>query len=144
VAHYICELGERALQQHDAEAALNYADQALDEDQACVRAGLLRGRCCESRGDFGAAVQAYRQVEEQDAGLAPEVTVALQRCYAALGDNAARQGAADVDAAGQRPGAHEARYRCVACGFSSRKLFWQCPGCQGWSTVKPIAAGDVK
>jgi lipopolysaccharide biosynthesis regulator YciM len=30
------------------------------------------------------------------------------------------------------------RYRCDECGFSSRKLFWQCPGCQRWSSVNPI------
>jgi lipopolysaccharide biosynthesis regulator YciM len=31
------------------------------------------------------------------------------------------------------------RYRCDACGFTSRKLFWQCPGCQSWISVKPLS-----
>lgn len=31
-------------------------------------------------------------------------------------------------------------YRCVQCGFSSKSLFWLCPSCHHWSTVKPIQA----
>jgi lipopolysaccharide biosynthesis regulator YciM len=30
------------------------------------------------------------------------------------------------------------RYRCKHCGFSSRTLYWQCPGCKRWGTIKPI------
>lgn len=29
-------------------------------------------------------------------------------------------------------------YRCQACGFSGRRLHWQCPTCHGWSTIRPI------
>jgi lipopolysaccharide biosynthesis regulator YciM len=156
VAHYVCELGELALQQRDLERALRHADQALDDDPGCVRATLLRGRCYEAQGDFRAAVDAYRQVQEQDASLIPEVIGALERCYAALGEPAASQAgqasgtAADCAeddvavVAARRSGVGEARYRCEACGFSSRKLFWQCPGCRSWSTVKPITAGNAQ
>ncbi len=28
-------------------------------------------------------------------------------------------------------------YRCRHCGFESKTLYWQCPGCKHWSTVKP-------
>ena len=33
---------------------------------------------------------------------------------------------------------HSAYYRCQHCGFSGRVLFWQCPSCKRWSTMKPI------
>ncbi|HHJ20261.1 MAG TPA: lipopolysaccharide assembly protein LapB [Gammaproteobacteria bacterium] len=26
---------------------------------------------------------------------------------------------------------------CTQCGFESNVIFWQCPGCQSWSTVRP-------
>jgi lipopolysaccharide assembly protein B len=26
------------------------------------------------------------------------------------------------------------RYRCAACGFESKRHFWQCPGCQAWDS----------
>ena len=29
-------------------------------------------------------------------------------------------------------------YRCEHCGFSGRTLYWLCPSCHHWSTVKPI------
>ncbi len=29
-------------------------------------------------------------------------------------------------------------YRCFHCGFSGRVLYWLCPSCQRWMTVKPI------
>jgi lipopolysaccharide biosynthesis regulator YciM len=154
VAHYACELGEQALQQRDLQRALHCATQALDDDPGCVRATLLRGRSYEAQGDFRAALDAYRQVREQDASLIPEVAGALNRCRAALGETAESQagsasGAAGpedelVTAAAGRSGEREARFRCEACGFSSRKLFWQCPGCRNWSTVKPITAGNAQ
>ncbi len=30
------------------------------------------------------------------------------------------------------------RYRCTRCGFSSRQLLWQCPGCRNWESLRPI------
>jgi lipopolysaccharide biosynthesis regulator YciM len=29
-------------------------------------------------------------------------------------------------------------YQCNRCGFSARRLHWQCPGCKGWGTVRPV------
>lgn len=33
-------------------------------------------------------------------------------------------------------------YRCVQCGFSSKSLFWLCPSCHKWETIKPIQSAD--
>lgn len=29
-------------------------------------------------------------------------------------------------------------YKCEECGFAAKSLYWQCPGCKHWNTVKPI------
>ncbi len=29
-------------------------------------------------------------------------------------------------------------YSCMQCGFAGRTLYWQCPSCKHWNTVKPI------
>ncbi|TQV76887.1 lipopolysaccharide assembly protein LapB [Aliikangiella marina] len=29
-------------------------------------------------------------------------------------------------------------YHCNLCGFDSKTLFWQCPSCKNWGSVKPI------
>lgn len=34
------------------------------------------------------------------------------------------------------------RYRCVKCGFTAYTLYWHCPSCRAWSTVKPIRGLD--
>ncbi len=33
---------------------------------------------------------------------------------------------------------NKAIYQCHHCGFNGRTLHWQCPGCKGWNTVKPV------
>ena len=29
-------------------------------------------------------------------------------------------------------------YRCIHCGFSGKNLYWQCPSCKRWNSIKPI------
>tara|TARA_R110000764_G_scaffold90055_1_gene172127 strand:+ start:147 stop:950 length:804 start_codon:yes stop_codon:yes gene_type:complete len=38
----------------------------------------------------------------------------------------------------QRP-----QYRCQSCGFAGQKLYWQCPTCHGWSTIRPLKGYEV-
>jgi len=34
------------------------------------------------------------------------------------------------------------QYRCHKCGYSTKKLFWQCPSCKHWGRIKPIRGLD--
>ncbi len=34
--------------------------------------------------------------------------------------------------------AHKPEHQCSQCGFQSLQLFWQCPKCREWGSVKPI------
>ncbi|WP_194208424.1 lipopolysaccharide assembly protein LapB [Superficieibacter sp. 1612_C1] len=34
------------------------------------------------------------------------------------------------------------RFRCQKCGFTAYTLYWHCPSCRAWSTVKPIRGLD--
>lgn len=34
------------------------------------------------------------------------------------------------------------KYRCFDCGFSSRVLYWNCPACKQWSSIKPLRGLD--
>jgi lipopolysaccharide biosynthesis regulator YciM len=31
-------------------------------------------------------------------------------------------------------------YQCARCGFVARRVHWQCPGCKGWGSVRPVPA----
>ncbi|PHM38799.1 lipopolysaccharide assembly protein LapB [Xenorhabdus innexi] len=33
-------------------------------------------------------------------------------------------------------------YRCHKCGFTSRSIYWHCPSCRSWDTIKPIRGLD--
>lgn len=33
-------------------------------------------------------------------------------------------------------------YRCRKCGFSTHSLYWHCPSCRGWGSIKPIRGLD--
>ncbi|TKI08112.1 lipopolysaccharide assembly protein LapB [Martelella alba] len=34
------------------------------------------------------------------------------------------------------------RYRCNKCGFTSHSLYWHCPSCKSWASIKPIRGLD--
>ncbi|HBM2891853.1 TPA: lipopolysaccharide assembly protein LapB [Klebsiella oxytoca] len=34
------------------------------------------------------------------------------------------------------------RYRCQKCGFTAHTMYWHCPSCRSWSTIKPIRGLD--
>ncbi|MHB5648317.1 lipopolysaccharide assembly protein LapB [Klebsiella pneumoniae] len=34
------------------------------------------------------------------------------------------------------------RYRCQKCGFTAHTLYWHCPSCRSWATIKPIHGLD--
>ncbi len=35
-------------------------------------------------------------------------------------------------------------YQCNSCGFTVRKLYWQCPSCKLWSSLKPIGGIEAE
>lgn len=40
--------------------------------------------------------------------------------------------------------AKRAPYQCTRCGFTARHMHWQCPGCKGWGTVRPVSADVIE
>ncbi len=160
LAQYLCALGEAALERGNTIRAEGYAEDALAEDADCVRATLLKGKCLQAAGKPDDAIEALRQVEFQCAELLPEVLGQIRDGLLELGrpddwtayvDELAgrhswlvfyRKNVVDQNAT--QAVVPQSRYRCRQCGFTSRKLFWQCPGCQCWSSVKPIKTGTVE
>ncbi|MCY4045135.1 MAG: tetratricopeptide repeat protein [Cellvibrionales bacterium] len=33
-------------------------------------------------------------------------------------------------------------YQCRSCGFSGMKMYWQCPGCHSWDSIRLIRGGE--
>jgi len=156
VAQYHCELGDAALKSGQHDQALQAAETARREDPDCARAALLMGKIYQDKGDYRAAINCYQSLEKLNGGLLSEVMDDIKTCYTCLDDSSgwedfrkvsmerggyllfAQKKLEDRQTTEQQP-----RYRCEECGFASRKLFWQCPGCQCWSSVKPIKIGNA-
>lgn len=89
IAHYCCEQAEAARFANRVDEARRLAEQALDEDQACVRANLLLAACAELDKDWDRAIRTYWRAAQQDARFIGEIAAPLQRCYVEAGKPAA-------------------------------------------------------
>jgi len=81
IAHYYCELSEKASASGDMKEAEVLANQALSSDPNSVRASMLLGDIAMQRGRYQKAIRFYQQLEFQDLTFIPMVLDKLVRCY---------------------------------------------------------------
>ncbi|RRO21030.1 lipopolysaccharide assembly protein LapB [Pectobacterium aquaticum] len=209
IAHFYCELALLAMGSDDLDKALALLKKGAGADSQCARASIMMGRIYMAQQDYSRAVEALRQVLDQDKELVSETLPMLQECYQhldkpldwanflrrcveentgataelMLADILEREEGAEVAQAyinrqlQRHPTMrvfhrlmdfhlHEAedgrtkenlqglrdmvgeqirtkpRYSCRKCGFTSQSLYWQCPSCRTWASVKPIRGLD--
>ncbi|UEM41219.1 lipopolysaccharide assembly protein LapB [Pectobacterium aquaticum] len=209
IAHFYCELALLAMGSDDLDKALALLKKGAAADSQCARASIMMGRIYMAQQDYSRAVEALRQVLDQDKELVSETLPMLQECYQhldkpldwanflrrcveentgataelMLADILEREEGAEVaqtyiNRQLQRHPTmrvfhrlmdfhlHEAedgrtkenlqglrdmvgeqirtkpRYSCRKCGFTSQSLYWQCPSCRTWASVKPIRGLD--
>ncbi|MEI7209350.1 lipopolysaccharide assembly protein LapB [Pectobacterium carotovorum] len=209
IAHFYCELALLAMGSDDLDKALTLLKKGATADNQCARASIMMGRIYMAQQDYSRAVEALRQVLDQDKDLVSETLPMLQECYQHLDKpldwaNFLRRCVEEntgataelmlVDILEREEGAevaqayinrqlqrhptmrvfhrlmdfhlHEAedgrtkenlqglrdmvgeqirtkpRYSCRKCGFTSQSLYWQCPSCRTWASVKPIRGLD--
>ena len=85
IAQYCCEEAERSRLERSRDAALASLAQALEVDENCARASLLRGDIQAEMQDWQSAISAYENVEHQDPDYLPETVSRLQYCCSKLG-----------------------------------------------------------
>lgn len=88
IGQFYCELAEEALASGDRRAAQQMIRRALTSDAHCVRASLIAGDLEAGSGNWKAAIEFYRRVEDQNLDYLPEVIAPLKECYKNLGDRA--------------------------------------------------------
>lgn len=86
LSHYLCERAEQLLAEGAVDAARQKLEQALAEDEACVRANLALARILQQQSQWRASIHALHQVPQQDAAFVPETLRALRRAYEACDD----------------------------------------------------------
>jgi len=89
IAHFHCELVERAMQHKHIAEARKHVRAALRADRRCVRASLLQGRLLLMQARPRAAIRALRKIEFQQADMLPETIPLLADAFASLDDQPA-------------------------------------------------------
>lgn len=115
MGHFYCELAALAVIKNDAQAALGYLTQAdaFAAPGPAKRVAMMRAQLA------GSGVVA--------SGAASGVTA---------GASAAAPGTAAAAAGLAGDGAPPAVRACKVCGFRSKTLYWQCPGCHHWDSFE--------
>ncbi|MFT3806143.1 lipopolysaccharide assembly protein LapB [Arenimonas sp.] len=92
IAHFHCELAERARLDNRNERARQRIADAYAADSHCVRAGVIEGRLELSEGNDAAAIRAFERVARHDIDYLPEIMAPLLACYERRGELARARG----------------------------------------------------
>ena len=85
IAHYYCELALQAMCKNDLAQANRMLDKAVQEQQNCGRAIMIRAQVEQHLGDFDAAISSYQQLESRAPEYLSEVLDELKVCYTMVG-----------------------------------------------------------
>ena len=85
LAHYHCELAERAIAEGRVETALQAVDRAFEHDPHCLRAVIQSGRVAALKGHHRNAIAIWRGIEHWAPAALGEVVPHLANSYMALG-----------------------------------------------------------
>lgn len=83
VAHYYCELAERARLNGDPDLARQYLKSSVRSESGAFRGKLIRAAIAQEDGDYAQAIRLYEQVLETDQRLMVDVLPELVECYRA-------------------------------------------------------------
>lgn len=83
VAHYYCELAERARLTGDLDLARQYLKSSVRSETGAFRGTLIRAAIAQEDEDFAQALRLYERVLEADQRLMVEVLPQLVECYEA-------------------------------------------------------------
>jgi lipopolysaccharide biosynthesis regulator YciM len=81
VAHYYCELAERALAAGDMASARDYLTSTIRSPSGALRGTLIRAQIARNEGQYREAARLYLQVIDKDRGFISEVLPELLDCY---------------------------------------------------------------
>jgi lipopolysaccharide biosynthesis regulator YciM len=85
VAHYYCELAERARLSGDLDLARQFLKSSVRSETGAFRGKLIRAAIAQEDGDHAQAIRLYEQVLETDQRLMADILPELVSCYRAAG-----------------------------------------------------------
>ncbi len=81
VAHYYCELAEKARVNGDLDLAREYLKSSVRSESGAFRGKLIRAAIAQEDQDYAQAIRLYEQVLETDKRLMADVLPELVSCY---------------------------------------------------------------
>ncbi len=84
IAHYYCELAERAQSKGRVEQAIQFLKNALDSDPTCVRGSLLQANLSMKKEDYKFALKCLKRIKDQNPDYLSEAIDLLASCYEKL------------------------------------------------------------
>lgn len=85
IAHYYCELADKALAAGEAAEANRLLDAALAADSRCGRAYFMQAQLAMQRGEPVSAIHHYHSIAQQASNFLPEILPLLAKAYAEIG-----------------------------------------------------------
>jgi lipopolysaccharide biosynthesis regulator YciM len=92
IAHFHCELAEKARLENRNELAREEIANAYAADSASVRAGVIEGRLELAEGNDANAIRSFERVARHDIEFLPEILGPLLGCYERRGEGARARG----------------------------------------------------
>ena len=92
IAHFYCELAEKARLENRGDLAREEIGRAYAADSNSVRAGVIEGRLELAEGNDAAAIRAFERVARHDIEFLPEILGPLLACYERRGETARARG----------------------------------------------------
>ena len=92
VAHFHCELAEKARLESRVDVAREEIGRAYAADSNSVRAGIFEGKLEVAEGNDAAAIRAFERVARHDIEYLPEIMGPLLACYERRGETARARG----------------------------------------------------
>lgn len=112
-------------------------DEAEKRKEVPMAVVLAKTQWLASQGDGGVATAAAYLAGQLTAH--PDWQGLLQWIELSGANQAAGDAWPAMKAALQKRHSSQAGYFCTHCGFKTSVLFWQCPSCRSWSTIRPVA-----
>lgn len=81
IAHFYCELAEKAMRNGDLSQFSQYIEQAFKHDSDCVRASIMAANKEKKSKNYVAAINYYQRVIHQDPDYLPKILAPLKECY---------------------------------------------------------------
>jgi lipopolysaccharide biosynthesis regulator YciM len=117
------------------EQMLEYLQRLVREHQGISAMLALADLVCQTQGEQSAAQFISRQLHERPSvrGLERLIELNLAGSSGVARDNLLTLKSLVGKLLEDKP-----VYQCEHCGFAGKSMYWQCPGCKHWSSLKPI------